>query len=41
MMAQNDWAGEYINFTSAQFCINSDSSDSDSYSASDGDSQSG
>ena len=43
MMAQNNWAGEYINFTSAQFCINSDSSDSDSYSDSDsdGDSYSG
>ena len=41
MMAQKDRAGEYINFTSAQFCLNSDSSDSDSYSDSDGDSYSG
>ena len=39
MMAQNNRVGEYILFTSAQFCLNSDSSDSDSYS--DGDSYSG
>ena len=35
MMAQNDRAVEYITFTSAQFCLNSDSSDGDSYSDSD------
>ena len=38
IMAQNVRAGEYINFTSGQFCLKSDSSDSDSYSDSDGDS---
>ena len=40
MMAQNDRAGEYINFKLAQFCLDGDSIDSDSYSDSDSDCES-
>ena len=39
-MAQNNPAGEYSNIKSAQFCLDSDSSDIDSYSDSDSDSDS-
>ena len=35
MIAQNNRAGEYINFSKANFPPDSDSSDSDSYSYSD------
>ena len=36
-MAQNYWAGEYIDLIKAYFFPDSDSSDSDSYSESDND----
>ena len=37
MMAYNDRAGEYIHFKKAHFCLDSDSTGSDSYSDSDSD----
>ena len=40
MMAENDRAGDYINFKKTYFCLYSDSSDSDSYSYSDSDGES-
>ena len=37
VMAQNAWAGEYINSKYGYFCPDSDSSDTDSYNDSDSD----